>query len=31
MGSNEDALPHLDSPNVSAEVVLQFAYARLHT
>jgi hypothetical protein len=30
VGSDNDPLPRLDSPNVPAEVVLQFAYARLH-
>ena len=30
MGSDYDPLPRLDSPNVSAEIVLEFAYASLH-
>ena len=30
MGSDYDTLPRLDSPDVPAEVVLQFAYASLH-
>ncbi len=30
MGSDDDTLTLFDPPNVSAEVVLQFAYASLH-
>jgi hypothetical protein len=30
MGSDYHTLPRFDSPNVPAEVVLQFAYASLH-
>jgi len=30
MGSDYDTLPRLDSPDVPAEVVLQFAYASHH-